>query len=502
MAEDGTGLDPALDQAMGKTEQEVLKPSHSEQIDEGAHEKPKYVSGVKLAFILTALALVMFLSILDISIVATAIPRITSYQIVYLELFMLILMTSQYAFLAFLAVFEFGSLLCGVAVSSNMLIIGRAIAGFGSSGLSNGALVVLSSCIPMHSMAAYLGALLSSFYINLPIGGVAAVLLLLIDMPGRKTISAHKQPLLQKLQQLDLVGFTLFAPAAVQLLLALDWGGTEHAWGSATIIGLICGAVGTAAIFCGWQYYMGDSAMIPFSIIGRRIVWCSCLLGGFFMGAMLLVSFYLPLYFQAVRGVSPTLSGVYLLPQVISQIIFSTVSGVLVKKFGYYLPWSVGASILEAISAGLISTFTPTTSTGMWIGYQILAGAGRGCGLQMPIIAVQNAVTAEQQSVAFAIVMATQTFGGSVLLSVGKAIFSNGLETALPTYAPGVNPLTIINAGAGDVKDVVSQQFLPGVLLAYNKAISQVFYAATGAACATFLLSWGIGWKSVKNPGP
>ncbi|KAF3491947.1 putative HC-toxin efflux carrier TOXA [Arthroderma uncinatum] len=340
-----------------------------EQGDEGADEKPKYVFGVKLAFILTALALVMFLSLLDISIVAT------------------------YTFLAFLAVFEFGSLLCGVAVSSNMLIVGRAVAGLGSSGLSNGALTVLSSCIPVHKMAAYLGILLSigqigivagpliggslteyttwrwCFYINLPIGGIAAVLLLLVDIPNRKVNPASKHHL-QRLQKLDLGGFALFALAAVQLLLALDW----------------------------------------------------------------------------------------------------------VKKFGYYLPWSVGASILISVSAGLISTFTPATSA-----------------------AVQNAVTAEQESIAFAIVMATQTFGGSVSLALGKAIFSSGLETALPIYAPEVNPVTVINAGAGAVKDAVSKHLLSGVLLAYSEAISHVFYAATGIACVTFLLSWGIGWRSVKK---
>ena len=135
--------------------------------------------------------------------------------------------------------------------------------------------------------------------------------------------------MLMTLEKLDVLGFALFAPCAIQFLLALEWGGTRYAWESATIIGLFCGAAGTFCVFLVWEYRRGDSAMIPFSMVRRRIVWCSCSVTFFFMGSMMITSYYMPIYFQAVRNATPTMSGVYILPGILSQILFAIVAGVL-----------------------------------------------------------------------------------------------------------------------------------------------------------------------------
>lgn len=131
------------------------------------------------------------------------------------------------------------------------------------------------------------------------------------------------------LEKLDLVGFALFAPAAIQVLLALEWGGSRYVWRSATIIGLFCGAASTFCVYLAWEYRRGDSAMIPFSMVRRRIVWCSCLVCFLFMGSMIITSYYMPIYFQAVRNATPTMSGVYILPAIIGQLLFAAVSGIL-----------------------------------------------------------------------------------------------------------------------------------------------------------------------------
>src|SRR5947209_4860648 len=102
------------------------------------------------------------------------------------------------------------------------------------------------------------------------------------------------------------------------------------------------------------------------------------------------------MYFQAVKGVSPTISGVYLLPTILSQLLCAISAGKLVGKLGYYLPFSIFSAVLVSIANGLISTFTPDMSTGRWIGYQILLGAGPSSGLQMPLIAVQNKLPPSQ----------------------------------------------------------------------------------------------------------
>jgi hypothetical protein len=169
------------------------------------------------------------------------------------------------------------------------------------------------------------------FYINLPIGGAVAILLLLISIPDLtlKDAGLGKLTFCIMIEKLDLLGFALFAPASIQFLLALQWGGTKYPWNSSTIIGLLCGAGVTFAAFVGWEYRKGDAAMIPLSMVKQRIIASSCVVIFFFFGSMLTMSYYLPIYFQTVRGVSPTLSGVYTLPVILSQMVFAIVSGYL-----------------------------------------------------------------------------------------------------------------------------------------------------------------------------
>lgn len=129
--------------------------------------------------------------------------------------------------------------------------------------------------------------------------------------------------------KLDLIGFALFAPATIQLLLALDYGGNTFAWNSATVIGLFCGAGGTFAVFLIWEYFKGDEAMLPLSFLRQRRVWSSCLFALFFFATLQIVVYYLPMYFQAIKGASPMISGVDLLPNILSQLIGTLLSGVL-----------------------------------------------------------------------------------------------------------------------------------------------------------------------------
>lgn len=138
------------------------------------------------------------------------------------------------------------------------------------------------------------------------------------------------------LTKFDLIGFLLFAPAAIQFLLALQFGGNTYAWNSATIIGLFCGAAATFVIFLIWEKHMKDDAMIPFSLIRQRVVWCGCLVGLFLMSSTMVASYYIPIYFQSVKGATPLLSGVYMLPNVITQLIFTVGSGILGKAKPVY----------------------------------------------------------------------------------------------------------------------------------------------------------------------
>lgn len=113
-------------------------------------------------------------------------------------------------------------------------------------------------------------------------------------------------------------------------LLALQFGGNQHPWGSSVVIGLFVGAGVTALLFLGWERYVGDDkAMVPLGLFGRRIVWTSALVGAANMSLTIVGSYYLPLYFQSVKGASPFQGGVDYLPTILAQLVSAVVSGAL-----------------------------------------------------------------------------------------------------------------------------------------------------------------------------
>ncbi|KAH1671062.1 hypothetical protein KXV68_004814 [Aspergillus fumigatus] len=432
--------------------------------------------------------------------------------------------TSKWVFLGFFTVFELGSLICGVATSSKMLIVGRAIAGMGSSGMSNGALTIVAGAVPLHKRPFLVGIMMGlsqvglilgpliggafttyttwrwCFYINLPIGALVAALLIFTRIPEQREKGRAVDVLPTFFKTFDIFGFVLFAPAAIQLLLALEYGGNEYAWDSATVIGLFCGAGATFLVFTAWEHRMGKDAMIPFHVIRNRIVSCSCVVIMFLFGMTITASYYLPIYFQAVRDKSALVSGVDLLPGVLCQIVMALVSGALTGRIGYYLPFAVLGGILNSVGCGLLSTLSPTTPTRDWAGYQALIGFGRGAAMQTPMIAVQNAVLPDELSTAMAILTFSQTIGAAIFLAAAEVIFSHGLRSTIPKYAPTVDSERVIAAGATGFRRIVSEASLPGVLVAYSKSIGHVFYLIAALSVLQFFLAWGMGWKNVSKP--
>ncbi|KAL4738264.1 major facilitator superfamily domain-containing protein [Aspergillus similis] len=511
--------------------------------DETATEpEPQYLAGLKLFATMAAITLVGFLMLLDASIVSTAIPRITStfhslndigwYGSAYLLSScafqpltgkMYAQWSNKWTFLGFFTVFELGSALCGAARSSNMLIVGRAFAGIGASGLLNGAYTIIHASVPKERKASLTGILIGisqtgllcgplvggaltqnaswrwCFYINLPCAAVVAPVLGFISIPDSKNDGTGRQTFASSLLQLDLVGFVIFAGASIQVLLALNWGGASYAWNNATIIGLFCGSGATLLVFLAWEHHMASAAMIPFSLISRRAVWSSCINYGFFTGCLLNSTYYLPLYFQAVRNSTPIMSGVDLLPSIVGSMLFAVISGILVGRVGYYLPFAVASGALTMLGTGLLITLTPTTAVARWVGFQILQGVGRGLGLQIPLIAVQNNTPKEQISIATALVVFSQNFGGAIFLALAQVVFSTGLQSGLSNHAPQIDATEIIAAGAAAVRKIVPADALDGVLLAYNMAIVHVMYLATASAGVALISAFGMGWVSLRK---
>jgi MFS family permease len=164
------------------------------------------------------------------------------------------------------------------------------------------------------------------FYVNLPTGVITLASMYFFFRPRR--IHAE-QSVLQRVKRLDILGCLMFVPACFMFLIAMQWGNVEYPWKSAIIIGQFVGGGVLILIFAAWQWYRGDFALIPGVVVKRRNVWVACIFSFCYMGGLTVMAYYLPEWFQAVRGVSPLNSGVRVLPSVITQIIGLLVVGVI-----------------------------------------------------------------------------------------------------------------------------------------------------------------------------
>jgi hypothetical protein len=187
----------------------------------------------------------------------------------------------------------------------------------------------------------------------------------------------------ERVKLLDPYGALLLIPAVICLLLALQWGGTKYAWNSATIIGLFVGFGLIIPIFIFVQIKLGERATIPTRVFLQRTVFFSCMFSFFVGSSFLIAIFYLPLYFQAVKGTTATKSGIDTLPLLLSVVVSSMTGGILVTLLGYFTPFMIGGMSVFTVGIGLLSTLHVDTSFGMWFGYQVLAGAGLGVCLQV-----------------------------------------------------------------------------------------------------------------------
>ncbi|KAK2023930.1 MFS general substrate transporter [Colletotrichum zoysiae] len=500
-----------------------------------------FPTGFALAMIVSAVIMSFFLVSLDMTIVATAIPKITDdfHGLAdvswYSSAFFMTTAGFQstwgkaykyfpikITFLVSISIFELGSLLCGAAPASSILIIGRAITGVGGAGIGSGCYTLIGFAVqpskrPMltglvgtsYGIASVLGPLLGGvlsnkaswrwcFYINLPIGAVSiAAILYFFKTPA--AARPQEASFIEKTIQMDPLGTVIIMGAVVSLILAFQKGGQTDPWTAPTVIGLLISSVVLTGLFVGWETFQGERATIVPRLFRQRTVFFCFIFLIFIAGGYYTAIYNLPQYFQAIHGTSPIESGVRNLPFIISVSVASIATGSFVSWTRIAVQLMPIGAIISTVSGALFCTLGIKTEPAKWIGYQILAGMGFGMCIQLPMIICQSSVDITDLASITAIMMFSQAIGAAVIVSAAQTAFANILIQRVRTSAPDVSPEALITVGSGQLRKAFRPDQIPGILVAYMSGVTTTFIVVAGAGAFAFISSTYIPWKRLNH---
>jgi EmrB/QacA subfamily drug resistance transporter len=474
----------------------------------------------RLWVVMGGLMLVLLLASLDQTIVSTALPTIVGELgglahlswVVTAYLLAVTVVTPLYGKLgdlygrkvvlqAALVLFLIGSALCGLAQGLTELIAFRAIQGLGGGGLIVSAQAAIGDVVAPSERGKYsglfgavfgvssiagplIGGFFTShiswrfiFYVNIPLG-VAAFAVLAVALPSVSERRRHR---------VDYGGTLLLAIGLSALILMTTLGGNTYGWASPEIIGM--GVVGVLALLALTQVERRAAEPILPPALFRNRVFVTCSAVGLIVGFALFGALtYLPLFQQIVRGLSPTTSGLQLIPVMGGLLISSIVSGQVIARTGRYKVFPIAGTALAAVGMYLLSSLDATTGTGVAALHMLVLGLGLGMVMQVLVLATQNAVSYEQLGVATSGATLFRSIGGSLGTAVLGAIFSGRLTAELAANVP---------AGAPRASQVNPAQIaqLPkpvhdAYIAAFTDALHLVFLVATAVVLVAFVLAW------------
>lgn len=331
-----------------------------------------------------------------------------------------------------------------------MLIAGRAVQGVGSGGVNMIVDVIISDLVPLRQRGNYISIILTVyaigtslgpfvggilveraswrwvFYINLPVGGVALVLLFIfLRVKSRKGMTFT-----EKVKRIDFIGNSILIASTVSTLYSLTYAGTIYAWSDARVItSLVFGLLGLVlfAVYegSGWA----KEPVTPLRLFSHRTG--AIIAFNTFMNSVLLywATFFLPVYFQAVLLSTPSWSGVQLLPVVLVAVPGAVVAVIVLSKFGKYKALHLVGFAIETLSLGLFSTLDQNSSTAEWVIFQVLAGLGSGMILNTLLPAFQAGLAEQDQASATASWAFIRSFGNVWGVAIPAAIFANQFQS-------------------------------------------------------------------------
>ncbi|TVY44625.1 MFS-type transporter [Lachnellula cervina] len=498
-------------------------------------EKPR--NKFRLAAILTALYLAMFVTALDQTIVATAIPTIT-YDLnsasgyawiggAYLlscaasgpiwakisDIFgrKPIILTAAGLFFA-------SSILCAKASSMKMLIVGRTFQGVGGGGLAPLVMITISDLFSMRSRSLYMGLMelvwivaggvgpvlggaftekLSwrwNFWINLPLSGATFILLFIyLDVHNPRT------PWIDGFKAIDWAGSLCIIALVLMLLLGLEFGGATFPWDSPQVICLIIFGSLMSIFFIYSEKRLALYPLMPLELFNNWSNAASLLLkflqGMVYIGA----EYYLPLYFQSVKGSSPLGSGLLVMPITVTEAIAGVLVGVIIHRTGRYLEIIYVGVLLMTLGNGLYILLSPKSGLVEIIFSQIVAGSGAGLLFHSPLIALQARVSQENTATATATSTFVNNLATALSVVIGGVLFQNSMDirvTSLalpPTNLPS-NITDLLSAGGAAanvmlVSSIQDQAQRSAVREAYAWSLRNVWILYTGISAMAVVTS-------------
>ncbi|MFC9435497.1 DHA2 family efflux MFS transporter permease subunit [Nocardia sp. NPDC057030] len=487
-----------------------------------AEKAPEPMSRAKINLVFATIVLGMLLAALDQTIVSTALPTIvadlgeaghmawvvTAYLLAEAVATALAgklgdLFGRKLIFQLSALIFIVGSMIAGLANGMTLLIIARGIQGFGGGGLMVTAMALIADTIPLRQRGKYQGALGAvfgvttvigptlgglftdhaswrwCFYVNVPV----AIVMIVMSARTIPRVRAAIKPII------DYAGIGLVAVAVSTLILGLEWGGQEYAWGSSMILGLFAASAVLFAAFVVVEL-RAEEPMLPMGLFRSR-VFTVCSILSFICGFAMLGSItYLPAYLQYVDGVSATMSGVRSLPLVAGLLVTSILSGQVVGKTGHYRYFPIVGTLVMALGLYLMSTMG--RDTGFWEEslYMLVLGLGIGLTMQVLTIVVQNTVPYAQLGTATSGVTFFRTLGSTFGTAIFGTLYSNEIGPNLREALVRVKVVPPEVAANPQALQKVPEEVAAPIIDAYANTIDHVFVWVVPVALVGFVVAW------------